>query len=377
MKKLIKKIFGKEKLTSNIEKAFVNQYSNSDTTIIHHYCPHTYNAGDHFVIQSIRKHLIEEIDNALFIPKPCANNRGWGKPTRLTGENITFSNKYAHAVVIGGSDQYNGWSLRIKKDEIGHLIPPLYTIGLGISSKDIGKPPNVDSKYHDDIIAMHDITKLASVRDNLTLEFLVSLGIKNVELTGCPATFLFNHEFDFREKGKVMLTFPFPVMKRNSDKFQIILNYIQNLISYLKSKEIDYLIICHDDRDVMVAQDIFGSEKLFFSNYPEHYYELYANALMTIGTRLHASILCAGLGTPFLNINVDSRGKGFSKTFELEDWNIDYNSAHLLEQTIETLNLIKQGNIERFDQFYKTKELYYAKFKMFIKNIAADIKKRL
>ncbi|MEA3476209.1 MAG: hypothetical protein U9R23_07210 [Candidatus Cloacimonadota bacterium] len=75
MKNMVQKIFRK-KINYYEKEARINKKFKRETIIIHHYCPHTFNAGDHFVIQSIRKNLKKYLPNAIFIPKACAINRG-------------------------------------------------------------------------------------------------------------------------------------------------------------------------------------------------------------------------------------------------------------------------------------------------------------
>lgn len=349
-----------------------------NSIIIHHYCPHTFNAGDHFVIRSIRKHLSARIPEALFIPKPCANNRGWGSPIRLTGKNIDYSNRYADAVVVGGSDQYNGWSLRIRKDEIEELAPPLYLIGLGASSKNLDGKPNINKESHyEDIRAANEAAAMSSVRDKATSYFLTEHGVKKHIITGCPAMYLFDNKFELKDSNYCLLTFPFPVIRgSNREMFENLTVIIKELIKYLKSKGQKAIISCHDDRDVARAQEIFPEEQLFFSNYPEDYYDLYDNATAVIGTRLHATILASGLGTPFININLDLRGKSFSETFGLDNHNIDSDDSELMSKLFSGIDAILDNHLTALTDFYKVKSRYRKIFDKFMDDVAADIYKK-
>lgn len=377
MKKNIKQLFERNRIKSPPADARFTSDIERQSVIIHHYCPHTYNAGDHFVIRSIRNHIMEHIPQAVFVPKPCAVNRGWGSPFRLTGRNLENSNEYADAVIVGGSDQYKGWSLRIKKGEIERLVPPLYFIGLGASSTDIDKPAEIDAKFYNDIRAAHSQLKLASVRDHATERFLNGIGIDNVEVTGCPATYLFDEPFEYREKAEVLLTFPFPVLKDDSPKMKIVMEMLNRLMAYMKRNKIKYTIVCQDDRDLYRAQKLLPEEKFFFSNYVEDYYSLYRSAGLVVGTRLHASIISAGLGTPFININLDMRGQAFSETFQLQDWNVDYNERNVYGKLIKRVNYVTEGDVSRFEEFYKLKSQYKAIFLKHIENVSQDIMSRL
>ncbi len=356
----------------------VNLPVKKKSIIIHHYCPHTYNAGDHFVIHSIRKSIRERIPNAVFIPKPCAVNRGWGKPARLTGRNITFSSRYADAVIIGGSDQYNGWSLRIRKDEISLLEPPFYLIGLGISSKGLTHEPNIPKKeYLEDIIAANEHASMSSVRDNRTYDFLSAVGVKKHVITGCPATFLFNRKFELKKDGPVLLTFPFPVVRgSDNEKFREIIELTKQLIDFFKKKGLTPVISCHDDRDVPPAQELFPAEQIFFSNYARDYFPVYEDASLVIGTRLHATILASAMGKPFVNVNLDSRGLGFSETFEMQDWNINLEGNAVFNKIKNRVDAVLSGNLSAFEKFYNTKELLRAEYEVFMDKCSEDIIER-
>ncbi len=347
--------------------------------LIHHYCPHTFNAGDHFVIRSIRQHLRRFLPGAVFIPKPCAFNRGWGKPVRLTGENINFSNRYADAVIVGGSDQYNNWSLRILPDEIRKLQPPLYFIGLGVSSREIGAPPHIEKKaYYEHIRLANEATRLSSVRDNHTRDFLVKLGYEKAVVTGCPAMYLFDDPFSLNDSDEVAITFPFPVVRRNNrGEFRRLLETVQLILKLVRARGLNPVISCHDDRDVPVAQGYFPEERIFFSNYVDDFFSFYRQVRLVIGSRLHASILAAGMGKPFVNINLDARGKGFSDTFGLSDWNLDIGDPHLETRLRDRLEELLSGDLSALRAFYDVKNGYRRVFLDFMRQTAGDIRDRL
>jgi len=350
-----------------------------ESIVIHHYCPHTYNAGDHFVIRSIRHYLRRFLPEAVFIPKPCAFNRGWGKPVRLTGPNINFSNKYADAVIVGGSDQYNNWSLRIRQDEIPHLVPPFYLIGLGVSSKSPDQEIHLEkASYRADIRKANELARLSSVRDHRTQAFLESCGVQKSIVTGCPAMFLYDRPFTFDPKGIAALTFPFPVARSNNRvMYNRLIQTVSDTVRLLKQHDLKPVIVCHDDRDVPVAQQNFPELKLFFSNSVDEVLQFYEETSLVIGSRLHATILAAGMGKPFVNINLDARGLGFSETFQLSDWNISIDDPMMSVQLKSRLAMILGGKLKVFHQFQKIRTQYRKVFLKFMEDVAGDIRKSL
>ena len=370
------KSFFKKKLTYKPVKMQC-RISNKSTYVIHHYCPHTYNAGDHFVILSIRKHLKKYLPNSIFIPKPVAGNRGWGKPIGLKEENIFFSNKYADAVIVGGSDQYNNWSPKIDAQEIQELIPPLFLIGLGVSSSDLYKKPKINNpKYYNDILKTNEKSMLSSVRDDVTKDFLKDLGYNRAIVTGCPALFLYERELHLDESKNILLTFPYPLLHNDNDeKYKILNNLINGIIKYIKEKNLNPIIVCHDDRDVPKAQELFSQYDIFYSNYPEDYLSLYSSAKFLIGSRLHATIVSAGLGIPSININLDLRGIGFSKTFELSEWNLNYDNKNILQDVKDRIDSLLNNDLTAFSKFIDKREKYKIIFNDFMKDVAEKIKK--
>ncbi len=375
----IKDIFKTSEKIVDIKNGRSQQRINRETIIIHHYCPHTFNVGDHFVIRSIRKYLKKELPEAIFVPFASAGNRGWGKPTRLQGPNINKSNAYADAVIVGGSDHYNNWSLEIKKKEIIKLIPPLYLIGLGASSKKIDEPPYFENeKLYQDILTTHQEARLSSVRDLYTKNFLIKIGYNKSVVTGCPALHLFNEELHLDNNGKIALTFPFPEVRNNSNEsyFELI-SKIKRLIKNLKAAGLQPTIVCHDDRNVFTAQKYFAEEKIFFSNYVDEFIDFYKSMSMVIGSRLHASIFTAGLGKPFININLDFRGQAFSNTFGLEQWNININDERIDEKLKSRIEMVLSNDLSPFNKFVRLKSEYRKVYLDFIKDVADDVKLQL
>ncbi|MBI9072003.1 MAG: polysaccharide pyruvyl transferase family protein [Melioribacteraceae bacterium] len=375
----IKDLFKNGKKIGLITNGRSQKKIDRESIIIHHYCPHTFNVGDHFVIRSIRKYLKQELPESVFVPFASAGNRGWGKPTRLQSANINKSNKYADAVIVGGSDQYNNWDLRINKDEITKLVPPLYLIGLGASSKNINEPPFIKhDSYWEDIKVSHQTARFSSVRDLFTQKFLEKAGYNKSIVTGCPALHLFNEELHLNKSGYVALTFPFPVISnRNRDLYSGLIKKIKVLIKNLKDDNLKPVIACHDDRDVFVAQENFPEEKIFFSNYVDEFIDFYRSASIVIGSRLHASIFTAGLGKPFININIDFRGQAFSNTFGLENWNINIDDDTFDSKLKTRYDMILSDDLSEFDNFLKLKSKYRAVYLEFMKKVAQDIKEQL
>lgn len=372
----LKKIFASKRNILPLINPRCKEMIDRSAFIIHHYCPHTYNIGDHFVIKSIRTYLRQFLPEAVFIPKASAGNRGWGMPVRLQGTNVNLSNEFADAVIVGGSDQYNNWDLRIRKEEVVKLIPPLYLIGMGASSKKINQKPFIESsKLNDDIRMTHEKARMVSVRDQYTYNFLNGLSYSKAVVTGCPALHLFNEEFHLAKNGHAALTFPFPVIKkRNQELYKNLIEKIQSLVRLLKAKKQTAYIVCHDDRDVFTAQKYFPQEKIFYSNYVDEFIDFYKRSSLVIGSRLHASIFTAGLGKPFVNINIDFRGQAFSDMFEMNQWNLNIDDPEFSAKLNNRIETILSEELNVFLSFKKIKDRYRVTYLNFMKNVVEDIR---
>ena len=60
-------LFKKKVKIKKITNGRSQQELDRKSYIVHHYCPHTFNAGDHFVIRSIRTYLSKYLPEVIFI----------------------------------------------------------------------------------------------------------------------------------------------------------------------------------------------------------------------------------------------------------------------------------------------------------------------
>jgi len=145
------------------------------------------------------------------------------------------------------------------------------------------------------------------------------------------------------------------------------------LIAFLKKNDLEPVIVCHDDRDVPIAQEMYPELEILFSNYQLDYVDFYSNALMVIGSRLHATIMVSGLGIPSVNINLDLRGKGFSETFGLSDWNIDYTDPDAEIKLEDRVKRVMNGDLSYLKDYSGRREHYRLIFNDFMKKTADTI----
>ncbi|MDA3814673.1 MAG: hypothetical protein PF570_10535, partial [Candidatus Cloacimonetes bacterium] len=81
-------------------------------------------------------------------------------------------------------------------------------------------------------------------------------------------------------------------------------------------------------------------------------------------------------GTPSININLDLRGKGFSETFALSKWHLDYSEIDLNRKIDERIEKVLNDDLSGFDEFATNKIKYRKVFDSFIKNTADLIREK-
>jgi hypothetical protein len=83
------------------------------------------------------------------------------------------------------------------------------------------------------------------------------------------------------------------------------------------------------------------------------------------------------MGVPAVNINLDLRGTGFSETFGLTGWNVDYTRSRLGDALWERLETVRSGSLDGLAVFAERRERYRAVFETFMADTAARIRSAL
>lgn len=328
--------------------------------IIHHYFPNTKNSGDYFVRDGIRKLIRQRIPDAEFVDIPANAARDLFPEYGLHGRLLDKTNKEADLVIIGGSNLYKGptygwdWGVSTDIDSINRLEKPLILMGIGaggkqkmqmqsLSSKirsifgmqNAGSSRNINPlsiKAQEEILLLNKKSIASSVRDNLTYDFLQSIGVKNHILTGCPAMYIGEEKMSAPKSNRVIITFPpLKFINKIKVKNEVIESFFET-IKTAKKEGLSVEVVCHDDLDLPVAKEIFSGKNslpIFYSeNWSEHQ-EIFRNAGFVVAYRLHSAILSCGMGVPFALILLDHRHIGFAETLGISDWAISLEKERL------------------------------------------------
>lgn len=346
--------------------------------IIHHYHPDKTNIGDFFVVDGIRKLIGESLRESQFVDLPVNKPRET-KCFGLLGENLNYSNSEADLIVIGGSNLYEcrrsgTWAVTTDLDNIRKIKKPIMLIGLGSGSSFKGKVRSCSAQSKAEICLLNKMAIGSSVRDLNSGRFLHSLGLRNYIVTGCPSTFLFENSFTFKNSDTVVIAFPPKRFKRHRFMYFRLISAIRKYIDYCRQIGLQPILSCHDARDIEFATAIQKEGvKLFYSEKTSDYYELYGKAKLVVGFRLHAAIISLSLGTPFIPIYFDMRGRAFAETYDSLKWAISGTKFNLYRRLIKSTEDILGRKETPFVNFLSKKQMYRNVMQSFIDKCVKNI----
>jgi polysaccharide pyruvyl transferase WcaK-like protein len=331
--------------------------------IIHHYHPMNENIGDFFVRDGIRKLLREQRPDARFIDMPVNRVRNSQCDYGLRGSNLDRSLREADLIVVGGSNLYESrkggeWGVTTDLESIAKITKPVLLIGLGAGSRFKKRVHKSNDDTLAQIVGLNGIAIGSSVRDVLTADFLKDIGLDNYTMTGCPAVFLFERPLSFKERPEfVAISFPPVRFSEHRIMYWMIMRTIRKYVHYCGRLGLRAVLSCHDSRDIESARSISGAE-VVHSCEPKDYYDLYSEAAMVIGFRLHAAIMGFSLGTPFVPISFDMRTTAFGATFENSDLIIDGTRPGLYGRLVHATEAILNRNSTMFDKSFEMRDRY-------------------
>jgi polysaccharide pyruvyl transferase WcaK-like protein len=350
--------------------------------LIHHYYPQKLNVGDTFVRDGIHRLIAEHRPDARFVDFPVNEPTPAGPPFGLIGPNLDRSNAEADLVVIGGSNLYQcrktgQWGVTTDVQSINRLARPVMLIGLGAGSSFADRVRDCSPATAEEIRLLNRKAVGSSIRDCRTARFLDSLGVTGYRLTGCPATFVFDRPFAFNNHDTAAVSFPPVRFRRNWFMFFRLMRTLRNYLAHLRSLGLRVVLTCHNDKDVDLARRFAGDGiELFASNETKAFYDLYSRCRFVVGFRLHATIICLSLGTPFIPVGFDWRGVGFAETYDATRWMIDGSRFGLLKTLAGRTAGILAEDRAPFVEFLAGRARLRAEMTRFIADCLANVASR-
>ncbi len=116
---------------------------------------------------------------------------------KLDDEQIAAINDCDATVICGTNLYQHVFACPLTPDVLQKIKTPIVPLGVG-GSAPIGRLPQMDAEGIRSVRMIHDRCNLGSVRDPGSLAFIQQLGIKNIELTGCPVLFHALREPEFK-----------------------------------------------------------------------------------------------------------------------------------------------------------------------------------
>jgi polysaccharide pyruvyl transferase WcaK-like protein len=303
---------------------------------IHHFYPRTNNIGDHFVQRGIEA-MVRRIQPDVSIELFDVNSRGRNQVEYgLTRQAIARANSEADLIIVGGSNLYEGsyrwpWGIHLEKEALENLRVPLLLMGIGTGSG-FGAPLHSSTRRAtNEIKLLNDHARLSGARDVTTLAWLHQLGITKAQLTGDPATFIFNAPLQSTPTGHVLIAMPprrfwhsmhqfWSVRRHGRAMFRALVSLARELVNANEK----VVVACNDPLDLPLAKSLFEdvAPNIVCPQAPEDYFHLVSSSAAVVAGRLHTAVVAFSLGVPFVLMNVDQRTEGFIKTYELESWSI-------------------------------------------------------
>ena len=306
---------------------------------VHHFYPKTRNVGDHFVQRGIERMIRELVPDATFelfnVNSRGGDETGYG----LTRETVERANREADLVVVGGSNLYEGslrwpWGVHMEAGALERLRVPLFLLGIGTGSDFLSRAHRPSRRAGEEIRLLNERADFSGVRDAPTLEWLRGLGVTKAELTGDPATFIFNRPARGTHEGEhvLVVTPPLRFWSGGSRSWRVrlrgraLFRAQVSLANALAERGLKVVVACNDPADVPLAHRLFGARfegRVACPQSPEEYFRLLSGSRAVVTGRLHTAVAAFSLGLPFLLIDADQRSHGFVETYGLGEWALE------------------------------------------------------
>lgn len=306
---------------------------------VHHFYPKTRNVGDHFVQRGIERMVRELAPDATFelfnVNSRGDDETGYG----LTRATIERANRDADLVIVGGSNLYEGslrwpWGVHMEAGALERLRAPLFLLGLGTGSDFLSRTHRPSRRAREEIRLLNERADFSGVRDTLTLEWLRGVGVSKAELTGDPATFIFDRPARGADEGEHLLvvTPPLRFWSGGSRFWRVrlrgraLFGAQVSLAHSLAERGLKVVVACNDPADLPLARGLFGARfegRVVCPQKPEEYFRLLSDSRAVVTGRLHTAVVAFSLGVPFALIDADQRSHGFVETYGLGEWALE------------------------------------------------------
>lgn len=257
------------------------------------------NTGDAMIESAIRRIV------------PAESYERFSLRRALTDDEMRALNACDAAIICGSNLYQDKLQCALDQRFLEQLKIPLIPLGMGASAA-TGTLPRMSEADAAIVRGLHSRCAQSSVRDETTLRFLQSLGIKNARLTGCPVLFhgLTKPEIQIGEGG------PVTVSLRQT--------FLHGAEPLEKRQEPLLEVLCQRHRPTLITQGPADQEQarrlvweheldvVFDDHASVEVYEWFArHQAWTGGFRLHYGMLSLAYGRPAWFVGHDTRVEGF------------------------------------------------------------------
>jgi Glycosyl transferases group 1/Polysaccharide pyruvyl transferase len=257
------------------------------------------NSGDALIVDAIRRLLVGHSLHELPLLQP------------LTGAQVEEINACDAAVICGTNLYQAGFACELTPAVLERLRVPILPLGIG-SSAPIGRLPAMNAEGVRAVRMIHERCAVGSVRDPVTLEFVRGLGIRNVELTGCPVLFHALAEPTFGTASSDRLVLSVRARLLHVEEHW---NAKQMVTLRRLCREFRPTLLLQSPYDMPIAEELvreFGLESLHDDNWGAGpMVRGVLQSTRTAGFRLHFGMLSLAHGRPATFLATDTRTSGF------------------------------------------------------------------
>lgn len=229
----------------------------------------------------------------------------------LTEEQLERVNSCSAAVICGTNLYQHVFACALTPEVVQRIRVPIVPLGIGASAP-VGRLPRMNDSGIRAVRMIHDRCVVGSVRDPASLAFAQAIGVRNVELTGCPVLFHAMQEPDFASAVPTQMTVA--VRARllhvepawNAKAFRT----LERLCREFRPRLI--LQSPHDRPIAEALRSRFGVEfDIDLPQRPDAMIRLALESGRTAGFRLHFGMVSWAYGRPSTMIGTDIRTSSF------------------------------------------------------------------
>ncbi len=260
---------------------------------------HGDNAGDALIEHAIRRLLPRSTQ---FERLPLVQG--------LSDAEIERANACRSGILCGTNLYQSVFASGIDEATLERLKIPLIPLGIGGSSV-LGQKIQMDARGQRIVRSLHERCTTASVRDPQAYEFVRSLGVSNVELTGCPVLFhgLREPRFGARD-GVTTLALRARLLHVSEDH-----NAVAEALLASLCEETRPTLVLQSPYDLPQAERLaarYGLEQLCDPAWQaESLVQSLPHVRQSLGLRLHWNMLCLSHGIPAVLLGTDTRTQSF------------------------------------------------------------------